>query len=667
MAAVREAIGGRFELLSPPASVSPNAVRFLGREIDSGQTVTIRLVREGAPGGPAEFSLLVEPPASGAPAPSAQPVSHPPDPASAPTLVASFAATIALPRPETSTTVGPATADDAPAALPIDGRPAVGDLACPTCGATYAAGTKFCARDGASLVGERVGAVAVGQVIADRYRVIRKLGEGGMGEVYLCEHVLMGSPAAIKVLRRTLVSDADAVARFLREARNASRVVHPHVARIYDLGETSDGLVYIAMEYIDGPTLASVLKEVGALPPARVATILTQVADAVAAAHALGIVHRDLKPDNVILAPTRGGIDDVKLLDFGVAKAFGRQDQAVTQSGLVVGTPAYMSPEQLGGRSLDGRSDLYSIAVMAFVMLTGKLPFVGESAEQTMMARLTGQLRGLADVRPDLRFPPALQMVLDRGLAQSPDDRYQSAEEFGRAFDDAVSAIDQREPFLGGGAARPAWEEAATVPVAGRPSRAVGTPAGDAAGVTPSAGSVDAPALAPRAASHVWLPRVAAVLVVAIAVGLWVVRPWGRETGGGTSQSAGDLPGALSSDTGVRGDTAQGSARKGRGRDIVPFDARAARNALDHLAHLSDPKAITDASARRVLYAVPRLLPYFTVHEDSVEALYHAVEARVGLNDSANACRALDSLRPRAAGTRFAVGVNALSGGLDCR
>src|SRR5438034_918662 len=201
-----------------------------------------------------------------------------------------------------------------------------------------------------------------------------------MGQVYLAEHVKMGRKSAIKVLNPTMVYDPDAVARFNREAANASRISHPSVCAIYDFGETPEGLIYLAMEFVEGQPLKHVLEREGALPVARAVTIFAQVADALQAAHDLGIVHRDLKPDNVMIARARDGTDVVKVVDFGIAKLVGSDaSQEVTKTGLVIGTPEFMSPEQLSGDKLDGRSDIYSLGLVFFKMLTGRLPFAALS------------------------------------------------------------------------------------------------------------------------------------------------------------------------------------------------------------------------------------------------------------------------------------------------
>ncbi|HVH08250.1 MAG TPA: serine/threonine-protein kinase [Gemmatimonadales bacterium] len=302
---------------------------------------------------------------------------------------------------------------------------------CPVCQTEYADEVRFCPNDGQTLRSSSPGTDLVGQVLADRYHVVRKLGEGGMGQVYLAEHVKMGRKSAIKVMNPSMVHDPDALARFNREAANASRISHPNVCAVYDFGETAEGLVYLAMEFIEGEPLTDLLLREQALPALRAGAIFLQVADALQAAHDLGIVHRDLKPDNIMLAHARDGADVVKVVDFGIAKAVGGDDaQKVTRTGLVVGTPEFMSPEQLSGDKVDGRSDLYSLALVLFKMLTGVLPFSGTTVQETMVQRLTTAPAKLADVRPDLRFPAGLQGALDLAFARQPAERYQTVAKF---------------------------------------------------------------------------------------------------------------------------------------------------------------------------------------------------------------------------------------------
>ena len=312
---------------------------------------------------------------------------------------------------------------------------------CPQCGTEYPANARFCEIDGTALRAASGSTDLVGSIVADRYHIMKKLGEGGMGQVYLAEHVKMGRKSALKVMHPGMKADVDAISRFNREAANASRIAHPNVAAVYDFGETPDGLIFLAMEFVDGPPLTSIIEQQGALPPKRAADIIRQTADALAVAHDMGIVHRDLKPDNIMVAKTRDGGDLVKVVDFGIAKAAGNEAQKVTKTGLVVGTPEYMSPEQLAGDKLDGRSDIYSLGLVAFNMLTGKLPFPSESAQESMIMRLTDKPKPLAEMKADRSWPADVQAVMDKALERDANARYQSATEFGMALYNAIQRM----------------------------------------------------------------------------------------------------------------------------------------------------------------------------------------------------------------------------------
>ncbi len=302
----------------------------------------------------------------------------------------------------------------------------------------------------------------VGSTLAGRYRIVQKLGEGAMGAVYLGEHLKIGRRDAIKVLRGQLAFDAETIARFNRGARNLSAIRHPNVCTLYDYGETADGSPFLALEFITGGTLGDLLRAQGTLPPARAVAIARQVALALEAAHATGIVHRDLKPANIMIEQGRDGSDIAKVVDFDIAKgpeAMGGDE--VTRLGYVLGTPEYMSPEQLMGERLDGRSDIYSLGIVLFRMLTGMLPFQGGSTQAIMVERLTHAPLTLADVRPDQSFPPPLQTVLTHALALKRDDRYPDAATLARDLADprllqavaGAPAAPQATAAGGGGAA----------------------------------------------------------------------------------------------------------------------------------------------------------------------------------------------------------------------
>jgi len=313
---------------------------------------------------------------------------------------------------------------------------------CPVCGAEYGEEAAFCSRDRSPLrtAGSREQPGLIGQLVGERYQVERRLGEGGMGEVYLARHVLIGRACALKVMSQSLSQDPDAVSRFNREATSASRISHPNVCTVYDFGLTAEGLVYLAMEYVDGRTLRALLDQSGPLAVARAADLLAQCAAGLSAAHELGIVHRDLKPDNIMVLATREG-ETAKLVDFGIAKAVeAPAGERVTKSGFVVGTPEYMSPEQLSGDPVDARSDQYGLALVFYRMLTGRLPFEGNSLQETLAKRLTDPPRPLAESRPATSFPAGLQAILDRALARRAGERYDSVREFAAAVTSVVSA-----------------------------------------------------------------------------------------------------------------------------------------------------------------------------------------------------------------------------------
>jgi serine/threonine-protein kinase len=436
---------------------------------------------------------------------------------------------------------------------------------CPVCSTEYADDVKFCPNDGQTLRSSVPASDLVGQVVADRYHVIKKLGEGGMGQVYLAEHVKMGRRSAIKVMNPSMVHDPDAVARFNREASNASRITHPNVCAIYDFGETPDGLIYLAMEFIEGEPLTDLLERDGALPVPRAVGIFTQVADALQAAHDLGIVHRDLKPDNIMLAQRKGG-DQVKVVDFGIAKAVGGDEsgQKVTKTGLVVGTPEFMSPEQLSGDKLDGRSDLYSLALVFYRMLAGKLPFEATTVQETMIKRLTDEPATLAALRPDLAFPAGLQPVLDTALARNPVDRYQTVTKFAA---DVASVTG-----VGRGAT-------AAIPH----TRSGGDIDGKTLLLDPRGATrqmAHPPPAPPRKRS--FLPVAVGVVVVIAAGGAWVALSGGEKNSGVLPDTAAALTNPRSVDSVTPPNRNRGTRTVAPPR-TTPIDASKARAALDDL------------------------------------------------------------------------------------
>jgi len=252
-----------------------------------------------------------------------------------------------------------------------------------------------------------------------RYRIMRKLGSGGMADVYLAEDEELGRRVAIKILNDRHANDESFVERFRREAKNAAGLSHPNIVSIYDRGE-AEGTYYIAMEYLDGRSLKELVVARGPLPISDAIAATRQVLGALRFAHRKGVVHRDIKPHNV-MADADGRL---KVTDFGIARAGVSQ---MTEAGSIIGTAQYLSPEQARGAAVDQRSDLYSVGVVLYEMLTGQVPFTGESPVEIAMKHLSDTPRPPSVLRPEI--PPDLDMVVLRALAKSPEDRFQTAEE----------------------------------------------------------------------------------------------------------------------------------------------------------------------------------------------------------------------------------------------
>jgi serine/threonine-protein kinase len=249
------------------------------------------------------------------------------------------------------------------------------------------------------------------------YVITGRLGEGGMATVYSGLHPLIGKRVAVKVIRAELCRSADAVDRFVQEARAANEIGHPNLVDVFNFGSLPDGRSYFVMEWLQGRTLADVLDTDGPLPLGMACRALLEICDGLAAAHELGIVHRDLKPQNVFFVEATGG-NKVKLLDFGIAKLVGKREGTTphTQPGLTMGTPDYISPEQARGRVIDARADVYSLGVLAFEMVTGQLPFVADNAADMMSMHLHAPPRRPSAVNPLL--PPAFDALVERMLAK---------------------------------------------------------------------------------------------------------------------------------------------------------------------------------------------------------------------------------------------------------
>ncbi|HWE28015.1 MAG TPA: serine/threonine-protein kinase, partial [Polyangia bacterium] len=272
----------------------------------------------------------------------------------------------------------------------------------------------------------------VGHTLVDRYRLTRKIGEGGMGAVYEATHVLLSKPVAVKVLRDKYLDRPEVARRLVQEARLASSIRHENIVDITDSGATDDGRTFVVMEHLEGQSLAELIKRDGALPESRVIDIARQAASALGAAHERGIVHRDVKPENLFIVD-RGGRDFVKVLDVGISKSLKRggvvddESLRLTHTGMVLGTPLYMSPEQArGDEDLDQRIDIWALGVILYECLTAEVPFRASNYLGVIAQVLNQEVTPPRKLRPEMRISEAMERVVQKAMARARDDRYPS-------------------------------------------------------------------------------------------------------------------------------------------------------------------------------------------------------------------------------------------------
>jgi len=325
---------------------------------------------------------------------------------------------------------------------------------CPACRIDYGGGEVFCPVDATRLVTtSQISASPlnpndplIGIVLAGRYVVKSRIGEGGMGLVYEGVHRDIDKRVAIKVLRNDLSKRPDVVARFRQEARSASRIGHENIVDIFDFGETTYGASYFVMEFLEGEDLGNVLGKQATVQAERVCEIVLQCCRALSATHAKGIVHRDIKPENIFLTKRDDIEDFVKIVDFGIAKMSdveteGAPGRKLTKTGMIFGTPEYMSPEQAGGRDLDHRVDIYALGIILYECLAGRVPFEGDTFMGILSQHLSADAPPIDEVNPNAKVSRELELVIRKALAKDPDDRYQDTEELAEAV---VCALDGR-------------------------------------------------------------------------------------------------------------------------------------------------------------------------------------------------------------------------------
>lgn len=391
-------------------------------------------------------------------------------------------------------------------------------MKCEACEHENIEGARFCAKCGNAVPVAVLGQTdpLIGQVIAGRFHITSVLGEGGMGVVYVGEQQ-MGTTVrkvAVKTLHQHLSSDTSVQARFNREVGTVAQLEHPNTIKVYDFGKTKEGILYIAMEFVAGKSLADILLQDGAFPPDRAVNIMRQICGALDEAHLQGIIHRDLKPDNIILTNRAGETDFVKVLDFGIAarteSADAQKEQKLTQQGMVLGTPPYMSPEQFTGKSLDARSDVYSLGVMAYEMLTGTLPFDAETPWEWATQHMTAAPKPFEAVAPSASIPEGLRQAILRALHKERTQRQDSARKFFDELSGGARMTVEASPVAAGPVPALAYQPTAAMPAT--PQAAAGGVAYAATALQPQ---MQAP-MAPPAGVPATGPAVVSPVIAAV-------------------------------------------------------------------------------------------------------------------------------------------------------
>jgi eukaryotic-like serine/threonine-protein kinase len=358
----------------------------------------------------------------------------------------------------------------------------------------------------------------IGTTLGDVYRVTREIGRGGMGAVYEGVHLRLNRRVAVKVMARELATNAEALARFRREAEVTSQLGHPHIVQVFDFGQAPSGEPYLVMEYLEGEDLEQRIQRVGPLSVGAAVHIVKQIASALGATHAKGIVHRDLKPANIFVLSVEGETDFVKVVDFGISKVKAATTR-LTAAAAVMGTPNYMSPEQAAGRvdEIDQGTDQWALACIAYEMLAGRPPFIGENVASLLYQVVHEAPSPLAVSAPGL--PPGIEEVLGAALAKRPAERFASITAFARAFEGAATGA-QPEPLP---ASRPARGEGIGATLPASAAVAPASPAARQAPVTTfsaAVGEASSDGATASAGSRRWIAPVIGLVAVAAGVAL---------------------------------------------------------------------------------------------------------------------------------------------------
>jgi serine/threonine-protein kinase len=423
-------------------------------------------------------------------------------------------------------------------------------LVCPKCHRPSTGANRTCPEDGARLVARSRGEdpsippdPLIGQTVADRYKIEKRLGEGGMGFVYAAHQSAIEKKVAIKVLKTEFSSRPEVVARFQQEAVSACRIKHPNVVDVFDVGRLEDGRFFLVMELLEGRDLSELIAEEAPLPPVRGIALALQICRALNAAHKSGVIHRDLKPENIFLHRTSDGDEIVKIVDFGIAQLrvpenapTEERQRKLTTEGTIVGTPEYMAPEQARGEAMDHRVDIYAVGIILYEMFTGHPPFTGTAMLQILLQQMSEQPPPMAKVNPSLAIAPELEQVIMRALAKRPEERFTSMSDFAAAIARAPTALSQYPtPLTKVRPKQPSQPELPTSPAAPPSSARTGPPSSARDRIRTAEAAVVHPARRQEGAGSPWVTALAVLTVVLFFALAWALF---RNNGAGTASLA---------------------------------------------------------------------------------------------------------------------------------